>query len=108
MLSNSQTSYDVKFNPLSANITKWSNTLKQFFGKCVCVFGHFVGLALKELSSHKHKSFELKVFIPILLLAKKSKKTTTSIKMKQMMNLKCSKMFCACPLLSFKGKLMQI
>ena len=38
-------------NPLSANITKWSNTLKQFVGKlatnCLSVFDHFVGLALK-------------------------------------------------------------
>ena len=40
-------------NPLSANFTKWSNTLKQFIGKlttnCLSVFDHFVGLALKEL-----------------------------------------------------------
>ena len=35
-------------NPLSANFTKWSNTLKQFVGKlptnCLSVFDHFVGL----------------------------------------------------------------
>ena len=40
-------------NPLSANPTKWSNTLKQFVGKletnCLSVFDHFVGLVLKEL-----------------------------------------------------------
>ena len=40
-------------NPLSANPTKWSNTLKQFVGNfptnCLSVFDHFVGLALKEL-----------------------------------------------------------
>ena len=40
-------------NLLSANITKWSNTLKQFIGKlptnCLSVFDHFVGLALKGL-----------------------------------------------------------
>ena len=40
-------------NPLSANFTKWSNTLKQFVGNlptnCLSVFGHFVGLALKGL-----------------------------------------------------------
>ena len=40
--------------PLSANFTKWSNTLKQFVGKfptnCLSVFDHFVGLALKEIS----------------------------------------------------------
>ena len=43
------------FNPLSANFTKWSNTLKQFVGKlatnCLSVFDHFVRLALKGLSS---------------------------------------------------------
>ena len=36
-------------NPLSANPTKWSNTLKQLVGKlptnCLIVFDHFVGLA---------------------------------------------------------------
>ena len=40
-------------NPLNANITKWSNTLKQFVGKvptsCLSVLDHFVGLALKGL-----------------------------------------------------------
>ena len=40
-------------NPLSANPTKWSNTLKQFVGKLQCVFlsvfDHFVKLALKGL-----------------------------------------------------------
>ena len=45
-----------KFNPLSANFTKWSNPLKQFFHKsptnCLDVFDHFVGLALKGLIHH--------------------------------------------------------
>ena len=40
-------------NPLSANPTKWLNTLKQFVGSlttnCLSVFDHFVGLALKGL-----------------------------------------------------------
>ena len=40
-------------NPLTANPTKWSNTLKQFVGKsptnCLSLFDHFVKLALKEL-----------------------------------------------------------
>ena len=40
-------------NPLSANPTKWSNTLKQFIGKlptnCLSVFDHFLGLALEGL-----------------------------------------------------------
>ena len=41
------------FNPLNANFTKGSNTLKQFVGKlptnCLSVFDHFVGLAVKGL-----------------------------------------------------------
>ena len=41
------------FNPLSAKLTKWPNTLKQFVGNlptnCLSVFDHFVGLALKGL-----------------------------------------------------------
>ena len=45
--------YIYYLNPLSGNPTKWSNTLKQFVGNlptnCLSVFGHFVGLALKEL-----------------------------------------------------------
>ena len=40
-------------NRLSANFTKWSNTLKQFVGylltNCLSVFGHFVGFALTGL-----------------------------------------------------------
>ena len=43
------------FNPLSANITKWSNTIKQFVSNltsnCLSVFDQFVGLALKGLSN---------------------------------------------------------
>ena len=39
--------------PLSANFTKWSNTLKQFVGNsptnCLSVLGHFVRLAFKGL-----------------------------------------------------------
>ena len=42
-------------NPLSTNITKWSNTLKQFISKsptnCLTVFDNFVGFALKVLGS---------------------------------------------------------
>ena len=41
------------FNPLSAILTKWSNTLKQFVDNlstnCLSVFDHFVGLVLKGL-----------------------------------------------------------
>ena len=46
-----------RINPLSANPTKWSNTLKKFVGKlstnCLSVFDHFVGLVLKGLSLPK-------------------------------------------------------
>ena len=52
-LSKLQISDTVFLNPLSANPTKWPNTLKQFVGKlptnCLSVFGHFVDLALKGL-----------------------------------------------------------
>ena len=52
MVAHMQSLKDV--NPLSANPTKWSNTLKQFVGKlptnCLNVFDHFVGLALKGLN----------------------------------------------------------
>ena len=48
------------FSPLSAKITKWSNTLKQFVGNlpanCLSVFDHFVGLALNELKQHSDYS----------------------------------------------------
>ena len=40
------------FNPLTASPTKWSHTLKQFVGCCreiICMFDHFIGLALKWL-----------------------------------------------------------
>ena len=40
-------------NTLSANPTKWSNTLKQFVGNlptnCLSVFDHLMNLALKGL-----------------------------------------------------------
>ena len=42
------------FNPLSAKLIKWPDTLKQFVGNfptnCLSLFGHFVGLALKGLT----------------------------------------------------------
>ena len=44
---------DLRLNPLSANPTKWSNTVKQFVGNlptnCLNVFDHFMKLALKGL-----------------------------------------------------------
>ena len=46
-------------NSLSANPTKWSNTLKQFVGKlptnCLSVFDHFGKLVLKELSYQSNR-----------------------------------------------------
>ena len=55
------------FNPLSANFTKWSNTLKQFVGNlptnCLSVFDHFVGLTLKgfnELLNNVNVIFQTK------------------------------------------------
>ena len=43
-------------NPLRANPTKWSNTLKQFADNMatnsLSVFDHFVGLALKGLNNN--------------------------------------------------------
>ena len=40
-------------NPLRANFTKWSHTLKKFVGNlptnCLSVFDHFMGLAVKGL-----------------------------------------------------------
>ena len=54
-------------NPLSANPTKWSLTLKQSVGSCgwiVSVFEYFVGFVLKGLSIMFLKSNEiLQVYI---------------------------------------------
>ena len=51
------------FNPLNANPTKWSNTLKQFVGNlgtnCLSVFDHFVNLALKGLKRIKQANKRL-------------------------------------------------
>ena len=48
-------SSELQFNPLSANFTKWSNTLKQFVAKLptnrLSMFDHVVGLALKGLTT---------------------------------------------------------
>ena len=48
------------FNPLSANPTKWSNTLTQFVSKlptnCLSWFNHLVGLALKGLKYSEQRS----------------------------------------------------
>ena len=51
-------------NPLNANPTKWSNTLKQFVGNLstnyLSVFDHFVGLACKGLIINFLKAFDRK------------------------------------------------
>ena len=51
------------FSPLSANFTKWSNTLKQVVGNlptnCLSVFDHLVKLTLKGLSQFYHKKIFL-------------------------------------------------
>ena len=56
-----------RINPLSANLTKWSNTLKQFDGKLPTIFlsafDHFAGLALVVL-------LESKVILRLLYLHK--------------------------------------
>ena len=55
------TSYYICFNLLTANPTKWSNTLKQSFGNlptnCLSMFDHFVKLALKGLRNYTIKFF---------------------------------------------------
>ena len=56
-------------NPLTANPTKWSNTLKQFVGNltmnCLSEFDRFVGLALKGLSSSS-QLFRREAFLEIM------------------------------------------
>ena len=52
-------------NSLSANPTKWSNTLKQFVGYCqrivwVC-FYHFMGLAFNELNANANDNFYVQI-----------------------------------------------
>ena len=46
-------------NPLSANPTKWSNTLNQFVGNlptnCLNAFDYFVGLGMKGLKHVNNK-----------------------------------------------------
>ena len=54
-------------NPLSANPTKCSNTLKQvgvnLLTNCLSVFDHFLGLALKGLSKHLEKRVKKRHFL---------------------------------------------
>ena len=61
----------VIINPLSANPTKWSNTLKQFVGflptNCLSLFDHFVGLAHKGLTCTTDKTLRINRS-PLLIL----------------------------------------
>ena len=55
----------LSLNPLSANPTKWPNTLKQFVSKlqtnCLSLFDDFVRLALKGLKcSQKHQFWKIR------------------------------------------------
>ena len=54
--------FSVNYNPLNANFTKWSNTLKHFVGNlptnCLSVFDHFVGLVLKGINLHPPQTNE--------------------------------------------------
>ena len=70
-------------NPLSANPTKWSNTLKQFIGifptNCLSVFDHFVGLAIEKLkwkeinSSLRLHDYEYKIsFVNLIIVYRKT------------------------------------
>ena len=65
----------LKLNPLIANFTKWSNTLKQFVGQlptnCLSVFDHSVGLALKGLKRLSNETFlELKSVMGVEVMGK--------------------------------------
>ena len=64
-------------NPLSANPTKWSNTLKQFVGKfptnCLSVFDHLVGLALKGLTAFPQLGHCLFIFILFIVICTKER-----------------------------------
>ena len=61
----------VIINPLSANPTQWSNTLKQFVSflltNCLSLFDHFVGLAYKGLTCMTDKTLRINRF-PLLIL----------------------------------------
>ena len=68
---------NTRFNTLSANPTKWSNTLKQFVDNfptnCLSVLDHVVGLTLKGLifSILRHRKMTLENLYPTFLSAEK-------------------------------------
>ena len=69
---------ELKSNPLSANTTKWSYTLKQFVGNllenCFSMFDHFVKLVLKGLILATHILTKTKrSYFYILILAMQTK-----------------------------------
>ena len=57
-LINSKYDCNIGLNPLSVNLTKWPNILKQFVGNLptnyLSVLDHFVGLALKTVKCVKY------------------------------------------------------
>ena len=64
-------SLEWKVNPLRANVTKWSNTLKQFVQptNCLSVFDHLVALVLKGLNFYKPSTDNSDSFFIILTLS---------------------------------------
>ena len=84
-----------RFNPLCANFTKWSNTLKQFVGKlptnCLSVFDHFVRLALKGLinfmlfsfyTTWKHQKIVMNTRVFLFLGTRKETKSGSRVRIK--------------------------
>ena len=54
-----RSSVNASNNLLSANPTKWSNTLKKFVGNSLSMFDHFVGLALKVHSISSNDNIDM-------------------------------------------------
>ena len=81
----------MQLNPLSANPTKWSNTLKQFVGKLpttyLSVFNDFVGLALKGLSKSSRKK-KTKVH-SVFTLGNKVKRILKNVNYPKLLHLRC-------------------
>ena len=78
-----RTTFMCKLSPLSANPTKWSNTLKQFVGKlpmnCLSVFDQFVILALKVLDFFSTDPLSLKTKIKSCFTMRLSQNIVTSL-----------------------------
>ena len=81
-------------NPLSVNLTKWSNTLKHSASKlrtnCLSVFDHFVGLVCKRLSHFMSVvSFYSLIRKPLVFCFQVVKKENSGIKCFEIMIAKC-------------------